>query len=89
MSIEWSSLTMDCTTLPMFKYYTLRCLTEFSGLEEDNWTGLLASPGLHAHKSILTYLYLPRTYCAIIKIMVGNLGRPDCCDSFQVSSWVQ
>jgi len=33
--------------------------------------------------------YLLRAYCTTIKIVVGNLGSPDCCDCFQVSSWIQ
>jgi len=84
MSIEQSSLTMDCTTLPMFKYYTLKCLNSVdwrrtTGL--DYWTTGLAWTTC---TQVYTYLptYLPRADCTIIKIMVGNY-------SFQVSSWVQ
>ena len=58
-----------------------------AGLDDilDCWTGLLKWTTGPVWTTC-SHIYLPPpAYCTIIKTMVGNLGWPDCCDSFQVN----
>ena len=76
--------------------YILDCWTGlYTGLLDwttglDYWTGLLDWTTEVDYWTGVDYMltYLPTsssTYCTIIKTMVGNLGWPDCCETFQVN----